>query len=116
MNINQRMLKDNVSPIRMTKEAFPSGDFESCPGGWREGQALCGDILDDYVDVTSATVIEVIPKRRPGLNHLHIAKSGLLDLIIDGEPETLYSRTTKVANHWIDKGYNYVRIDILKER
>lgn len=113
MNEKKRMAKDNVAPIGMTR-SYNDCDFESCTWGWNCGQALCIAELDKFVAVTDAQIIEVIPKRRPGKNHLRIAYDDDLAMKIDGARARMYRDTVTVGNHWIDKGYKYVRIDVLK--
>ena len=90
------------------------GDFESCKIGWIEGQALCACQLNLFFDVEGAKVIEVIPKRRSGVNRVRISANGVFSLKIDGEHWNLYRRTVIVAEHWIHLGYEYVQIEVIE--
>lgn len=109
----QQMALDNVGPIRMTLNEL-SEDFESCEFGWSNGQALCAFELDRFFAVSEATVIEIIPKRRPAKNRVKIGARNPNTLYIDKEVWSLYMRTIKVAEHWIYKGYEYVQIEIIR--
>lgn len=115
MNDERRMALAGIGPIRMTLRE-EGGDFESCYQGWSEGQALCAFDLDLFFAVREATIIEVIPKLRPGKNRVKIEamKGNGAHLYIDGERWNLYSRTVTVAEYWMHQGFNYVQIDIIE--
>jgi len=110
----RRMAIDGIGPITMTFNLL-QGDYQSCKYGWSQGQALCAEELDLFFNVTKAKVIEVIPKRRPGKNRVKIERTNQAGYLrIDGERWNLYMRTVRTANHWIDKGYKYVQIEIIR--
>ena len=114
MTDERRMAMAGIGPIRMTLNER-AGDFESCLHGWQNGQALCAFDLDEFFAVSKATVIEVIPKRRPGKNRVRISKSNEHgQLMIDDEKWRLYLRTVDVAELWIDRGFNYVQIEVIE--
>jgi len=114
MTDERRMALDGIAPIRMRLNES-AGDFESCHHGWSEGQALCAFDLDLFFAVSEATIIEVIPKTRPGKNRVKIEamRNNGAYLYIDGERWNLYMRTVIVAHHWIHKGYSYVQIEVI---
>lgn len=110
----RQMALDGVGSIRMTLNDSQD-DFESCNHGWHDGQALCAYLLDEFVDITNAKIIEVIPYRRPAKNRLKIeSTSAFATLKVDGERTVLYVATLRVADHWIYKGYKYVQIEVIK--
>ncbi|MCK5642093.1 MAG: hypothetical protein KAJ19_14915 [Gammaproteobacteria bacterium] len=114
MTDERRMALAGIGPIRMTLNERAC-DFESCLHGWQNGQALCALDLDLFFAVSEATVIEVIPKRRPGMNTVKISKSGEYSYLnIDGERWQLYMGTVTTAELWIDRGFNYVQIEVIE--